>query len=236
MKIENLIEKLKSTCNDKIESVILYGSAAAGDRSKNSDYNILIVTTDLELETLKKIAPISKSWEKAKNPTPLLFSKSALQDSTDVFPIELLDIHDCRKVLMGSDIISEIEVRSENLRLEIERELRGKLIQLRQRYIATNGKPKDVINLMCQTQSTFLVLFRAALRLFDKYVPVKKMNALSNLEKHLKFEAVAFRKIAELKDKKIKLKDQTADELFSAYMQEILTVTKAVDQFKCTNK
>lgn len=232
MKPEKLVEQLKAACGHKIESIILYGSAAAGDHiAASSDYNVLVVTSDLNLETLSAIAPVAARWEKAGNPAPLLFTKEALQDSTDVFPIELLDIRDCRKVLLGEDVVADIEVHTENLRLEIEHELRGKLIQLRQRYIASGGKPKAVAQLMAQSLSTFLVLFRAALRLFEEYVPVQKMIALKKLEKHIKFEPAAFETVQQLKEGNLKAKEVNIDQLFAQYLAAIEEVINAVDEF-----
>ncbi|MFC1468163.1 hypothetical protein ACFLQY_05740, partial [Verrucomicrobiota bacterium] len=177
------------------------------------------------------IAPAASKWEKAGNPAPLLFTKDALQDSTDVFPIELLDIRDCRKVLLGDDVVADIEVRTENLRLEIERELRGKLIQLRQRYIASGGKPKVVVQLMTQSLSTFLVLFRAALRLFEEHVPVQKTLALEKLGKHINFEPAAFKTVQLLKEGKLKAKQVEARELFAQYLSAIEQAINAVDEF-----
>lgn len=232
MKPDKLTELLKEACSDKIEAVILYGSAAAGDHiASRSDYNVLVVTSDLTLETLQAIAPIASKWEKAGNPAPLLFTKAGLQDSTDVFPIELLDIKDCRKVLHGEDVVADIEVRTENLRLEIEHELRGKLIQLRQRYIASGGKPKAVTELMSQSLSTFLVLFRAAVRLFEPHVPVQKMIALEKLESHIEFEPAAFQTVQLLKEGKLKAKEIDVNALFSQYLAAITQVINAVDAF-----
>lgn len=232
MKPEKLVEQLKAACSDKIESIILYGSAAAGDHiATSSDYNVLVVTSDLNLETLNAIAPAATRWKKAGNPTPLLFSKQALQDSTDVFPIELLDIHDCRKVLFGKDVVAGIEIHTENLRLEIEHELRGKLIQLRQHYIACGGKPKAVSELMTQSISTFLVLFRAALRLFEKHVPVQKMIALDTLGKHISFDADSFKTVQQLKTGNLKIKEIDINELFAQYLATIDQVINAVDEF-----
>jgi hypothetical protein len=231
MKPANLVEQLKAACGEKIEAILLYGSAAAGDHVAASDYNVLVVTTDLTLDTLSAIAPIAVKWEKAGNPAPLLFTKTGLQDSTDVFPIELLDIHDCRKVLFGTDVIAGIEVNTENLRLEIEHELRGKLIQLRQRYIASGGKPKAVVGLMTHSLSTFLVLFRAALRLYEKYVPVQKMVALTHLEKQVAFESAPFKTVQLLKTGELKAKEIDHRELFAQYLAAIAQVIKAVDEF-----
>ncbi|RPJ53355.1 MAG: nucleotidyltransferase domain-containing protein, partial [Acidobacteria bacterium] len=146
---EQLVEKLKQANPTGLKAVILYGSAAAGDHvGKRSDYNILVVMDQLGLRELKLFLKPSEAWVKDGNTPPLLFTPEVLQRSADVFPIEMLDIRDSHRVLYGEDITGEIQINPENLRLQLEHELKGKVIQLRERYLSTGGKPKLVGDLL----------------------------------------------------------------------------------------
>ncbi len=227
---EKLVEELKQACPGGLKSVILYGSAAAGDHAgKRSDYNVLVVTEDLGIATLGALSKAAQKWAQAGNPAPLLFTADRLRGATDVFPVELLDIRECHRVLHGDDLVEGLEIDTKNLRLQIEHELRGKLIQLRQRYLLTGAKPKAVGELMVQSLSTFLVLFRASLRLFEENVPQKKMEALEKLATHLDFEVSVFNTVQRLKDGTIKQKEVEMVELFGRYLKTIECVIDAVD-------
>ena len=229
---EKLVEELKQACPKGLKSVVLYGSAAAGDHSgKQSDYNVLVVAEKLDIATLGAFSKSAVAWSKAGNPAPMLFTEERLAQATDVFPIELLDIRECHKVLHGEDLVQGLEIDTRNLRLEIEHELRGKLIRLRQSYLLTQGKPRAVADLMVQSLSTFLVLFRAALRLFEQEVPQKKFQALEKLSTHLEFDGSVFKTVQELKDGTKKPKDFAADELFNNYLKTIECVIDAVDAY-----
>ena len=229
---EKLVEELKQACPKGLKSVILYGSAAAGDHSgKQSDYNILVVTKDLGLDTLDAISKTASAWSKAGNPAPMLFTEERLAQAADVFPIELLDIRECHKVLYGEDLVQGLEIDPKNLRLEIEHELRGKLIHLRQSYLLTQGKSKAVVDLTTQSLSTFLVLFRASLRLFEEVVPQKKFQALEKLATHLEFDVSVFQTVQSLKDGSKKAKEVAVEELFSTYLKTIECVIDAVDAY-----
>ncbi|MBN2162468.1 MAG: nucleotidyltransferase domain-containing protein [Pontiellaceae bacterium] len=229
---EKLVEELKTACPDGLRSVILYGSAAAGDHAgKHSDYNVLVVTRDLGLQTLDAISRTAMKWSGAGNPSPLMFTEERLKQATDVFPVELLDIRECHRVLYGDNLVEGLEIDTSNLRLQIEHELRGKLIQLRQHYMLTGSKPKAVAELMVQSLSTFLVLFRAALRLFEQDVPRKKMDALEKLATHLDFEVSVFKTVRQLKDGLLKAKDLPVAELFGNYLKTIECVIDAVDAY-----
>ncbi|WP_372807599.1 hypothetical protein [Pontiella sp.] len=229
---EKLVEELKKACPTGLKSVVLYGSAAAGDHAgKRSDYNVLVVTEDLGTATLDALSKPAAKWAQAGNPAPLLFTQERLAQATDVFPIELLDIRECHQILHGENLVAELEIDTKNLRLQLEHELRGKLIRLRQAYLLTGGKPKAVADLMVQSLSTFLVLFRAALRLFGDRVPQPKFQALEELAGHLDFDVAVFRQVQELKDGTQKPKDVAVGELFNTYLKTIECVIDAVDAF-----
>lgn len=232
MNPEKLVEELKQACPAGLKSVVLYGSAAAGDHAgKRSDYNVLVVTENLGLDTLDALSKTATRWAQAGNPAPLLFTEERLAQATDVFPVELLDIRECHKVLHGDDPVVDLAIDTRNLRLQIEHELRGKLIQLRQHYLLTGGKPKAVADLMAGSLSTFLVLFRASLRLFEETVPQKKLDALEKLATHLEFDVSLFKTVQQLKDGTIKAKDVAVVELFGNYLKTIECVIDAVDAY-----
>jgi len=227
---EKLVEGFHNACPKGLKSIILYGSVAAGDHSgKQSDYNVLVVVEELGIHTLDALSKTAAAWAKAGNPAPLLFTEERLAQSTDVFPIELLDIRECHKLLFGDDLVQELQISTKNLRLQIEHELRGALIRLRQSYLLTQGKEKSVVDLMTQSLSTFLVLFRAALRLLEEFVPQKKFPALEKLAKHLGFDLSVFQTVQDLKDGTQTMKNVGIQELFHHYLKTIECVIDAVD-------
>lgn len=231
---EQLVEKLRQADPTGLKAVILYGSAAAGDHvGKRSDFNVLVLMDRLGLAELKRFLKPSESWVKAGNAPPLLFTPDSLRRSADVFPIELLDIRDSHRMLYGEDLTVEIKVNPENLRLQLEHELKGKVIQLRERYLETGGKSKRVADLMIGSLSSFLVLFRAALRLFRDQVPPTKLEAVKLLSSHIRFDPAVFEAVASLKAGTKKLREVDTEELFERYLQTIETIVEAVDSHLC---
>jgi predicted nucleotidyltransferase len=228
---EEFTEKLKTVCGGNLQSVVLYGSAAAGDyAAKGSDYNVLIVLNDLQPAVLCQLSKPVVSWEKAGNPAPLLFTRKRLMDAADIFPIELLDMRDARKVLFGEDVIAGIHPDTTNLRLQVERELSSALIQLRRNYLSVCGSPRRLAALLTGSLSGVLTLFRAALRLYETAVPVEKFQALEKLNGHIPVEPGAFRQIHALKTGAVGIKKVDAGRLFEEYMKSIEAVVDAVDR------
>lgn len=224
-------EKLKTACGDNLQSIVLYGSAAAGDYvAKGSDYNVLIVLNDLQPAVLCQLSKPVANWEKAGNPAPLFFTRKRLTEAADVFPIELLDMRDARKVLFGEDVIAGIHPDTANLRLQVERELRSALIQLRRNYLSVCGSPRRLAALLTGSLSGVLTIFRAALRLYENPVPAGKFQALEKLSGHIPVALEAFRQILALKVGTIKIKKVDVGRLFEEYLKSIEAVVDAVDR------
>ncbi len=232
MSLEDLVQDLKEAVPDRLESVVLYGSAAAGDHvGPQSDFNVLVVLDRLGLEEMNALAPLASGWAAAGNPPPLLFTLERLRSSTDVFPIEFLDIRDSHRILHGRDVVSSLEVGSENLRLQVEHELEVRLLQLRERYLLTEGRAEQVLELMIESLSSFLVLFRGALRLFQDRVPALKLEALRRLREHVEFDEAVFFTVERLKEGLEDRSGVDAGTLFEKYLGTIEQVTDAVDAF-----
>jgi hypothetical protein len=91
--------------------------------------------------------------------------------ATDVFPIEITDMRCGYQVLRGPDPVAGLQVAPGDLRHALEREFRGKLLRLRQGYVAAGGDPAALGMLAERSAGTFLVLLRALLVLLARPVP-----------------------------------------------------------------
>jgi hypothetical protein len=114
--------------------VVLYGSAAAGDRQQNfSDYNVLCVLTRITPRELSDSEPIFRWWREHGSPSPLLLTEQEVETSTDCFVIEFNDIQRQHQLLAGKDVISGLTVDGRFYRAQVEHDLRAKLLRLRQK-------------------------------------------------------------------------------------------------------
>ena len=230
-----LTEKLKEICGSRLKSVILHGSAAAGDHTgRRSDYNVLVVLEPLGMQELKALAGIIRNWIKVGNPAPHLFTPKELAGAADVFPLEFADIKRSHQVLYGQDLVSDLPVHNEKLRIQLEQELNGKLMQLRQHYLLAAGNPRQVAELLVRSLSTFLILFRGVLLLYQPEVPAKKMDAVRELAKHIPIQVRVFEVIEHLK-RGGKIPGVVPDQLFEEYLQVIVSAVNALDGFWDSN-
>src|SRR5216117_1987279 len=102
--LNNLVEDLRETHGDNLASVVLYGSAAAGDNIElRSDYNLLITLNRITPEDLRQAQAPMREWQRLGHPLPVYFTAAELSDAADVFPIEFGQMANARVVLYGRD-------------------------------------------------------------------------------------------------------------------------------------
>src|SRR5262249_27476928 len=137
--LHDLVQGLIGALGERLESVVLYGSAARGDwHEGSSDHNVAVVLTRLDPPALEAVASPVLRWIRTHEPPPRLLTRALIAASLDVFPIEYLDLRSHHLVLHGSDPFAGLEVRTEALRLQCERELREKLLRLGEGYVVAH--------------------------------------------------------------------------------------------------
>ena len=233
----HLIGDLKATHGDNLASVVLYGSAAAGDFvQEESDYNLLIALHRIAPEDLRVAQPPMREWQRLGHPLPVYFTFAELRDAADVFPIEFHRMERARVVLYGRDPFETLRLSDENLRHQTEYELRSKLIQLRRLYIPASGSAERLRDLMADSLSSFATLFAPALQLLGQEPPVLKVEIVRATVRALGLDGAVFERIFALREGAASPpSDGAAEELFASYMSQIARVIDAVDRLDTSN-
>jgi predicted nucleotidyltransferase len=231
----SFIDDVKTVHGENLASVILYGSAAAGDFvAQASDYNLLIALHEIRPKDLRNAQAPMREWQKMGHPLPVYFTVSELQNAADVFPIEFHQMERARKVLYGDDVLSGLRISDEFLRHQTEYELRSKLLQLRRLYIPASASAEKLCSLMTESLTSFAALFRAVLLLHDVKSPVTKREIVSATANRLNLDKTPFEKIFEIRENSASntLDEISANKIFADYMREIERVIDAVDKVR----
>ena len=86
MTLDELVTQLRSAYGTHLSAVVLYGSAAAGERiAARSNYNVLVLVETLSTDRLQAAAPTTQAWIKAGNPAPLTLTVREWRASADIF-------------------------------------------------------------------------------------------------------------------------------------------------------
>jgi hypothetical protein len=232
MTCDELVTALKGVMGENLRSVVLYGSSAAGDFVPGfSGHDILIIGQRLSAAELRALSPTLMDWEHDGNPLPQLFTSQELLDAADVFPIELLDMRQSRRVLFGPDPLDGLKIDMQHYRGQLERELKVRFQLLRRKYVMCAGDDARLAHLMASSVSTFLVLLRAVLRLYNESVPAEKADVLGPLAEYLTYDPQPIRMAVQLKTRKQQPGPGEMERLFGQYLQSIEQVVCAVDRY-----
>jgi predicted nucleotidyltransferase len=229
----NLVGDLKATHGDNLASVVLYGSAAAGDFvAHQSDYNILIALHRITPADLRLAQAPTREWQRLGHPLPVYFTFAELRNAADVFPIEFHQMERARVVLYGRDPFETLQISDVNLRHQTEYELRSKLLQLRRLYIPNSVSAGRLQDLMRDSLSSFATLFAPVLLLHGEQPPVRKRDLMQATVRLLGLDAATFERVATLpaSSDEVVLEEAEADELFASYVAQVERVIVAVDQ------
>ena len=231
--VNQLVEKLRKAYGDRLVSVVLYGSAAAGDHQpKFSDYNVLCVLTQIARAELAAGEEIFRWWREQGSPAPQLLTENEVATATDCFAIEFHDIQQHHRLLFGKDLISGLVVDDSFYRAQVEHDLRAKLLRLRQKVPGMMSDSDLLRRLLLDSISTFCVLFRHALRLSGCDAPAQKREVIRLASGQFAFNPQPFDKLLDVREERLKPREVEPVSLLAPYLEGIAKVIDAVDRLE----
>jgi predicted nucleotidyltransferase len=229
-KITEFVKRIREADASNIEAIILFGSAVSGDFHPGlSDLNIFCVVRDVSFAALDRLAAVAKWWAKQKQPPPLLMSRHELERSTDVFTIELLDIMQHHRLLFGQDVFEGLQVSMHLHRVQVEYELREKLVLLRRQMFAAAGDSARLLDIVMRSEPSFATLFRHALIALGGSSQTRR-DAIQALAGRVQFDASAIEQVLDMREHKVNPRKVDVKCLCARYLSAIEKVAGAVDQ------
>lgn len=228
--IRDFVGRLQSAAGANLKSVILYGSAAAGDYVADySDVNLLCVLGETTFAAIAGLSASVEWWAKQKHHAPLLMTKEELQRGADVFSIEFLDMQANYRVLWGEDVLKALQIPMTFHRAQVEYELREKTILLRQRLLTVAGNKTGKWELLLRSAPAFATLARHALIATGEAAAASKREAVQRLAAKTGLDPAPFLQLFDVRERKADRSGVDVDELFARYLKAVEQMTAAVD-------
>jgi predicted nucleotidyltransferase len=233
MKLDELVRQLQLAYADALRSVVLFGSAVAGEHRPNkSDYNVLVIVDALPLDRLRALAAVSRAWSEDGNPPPMTFTTREWKSSADIFPMEYADILERHKVLFGTLPIEGVRVNPPDLRLQVEHQTMGKLLQLRQAIMGAGGDTAMQLEVLDKSLSTLMVIFRGIVRLHGQ-VPSQDYEVLTrSVSDRAGFSPEAFLRVIRHARGTEKLPKDNASVILADYLAAMERLVAYLDEFR----
>ena len=232
MTLDELVTQLRAAYGSHLASVVLYGSAAAGEHvPSKSDYNVVVLLDHIDAGTLAAASAIARAWRDAGNPPPMTMTVAEWRRSSDVFPMEYADILERNRVLHGTAPFEGISISRDHLRLQLEQQVMGKLLQLRQGVLLAGTDAKRQLELLTASVSTILVLFRAVLRLKGEQPSGTKAAISERVGMLAGFDASPFMKAIAHHTGETRLAASEANTVLAQYLAGVERLVAYLDTF-----
>ena len=230
--LHDLVESLIGALGPRLESVVLYGSAARGDwHAGSSDHNVAVIVASLDASTLEALTSPLLRWIKTHEPPPRLLTRALIAASLDVFPIEYLDVRSHHVVLHGTDPFAGLEVRTEALRVQCERELREKLMRLQEGYVVAHRSRRLLRALLLDSYTSFAALFRGCLAMWGITPPAAAAEAAAAFCARAGIDPAPFQALDRLRrDGREAARDLKT--LFSGYYDALNRAVESIDGYR----
>ncbi len=235
--LNELVKRLREAAGAHLSAVVLYGSAADHEfHEEHSDLNTLCLLDRLDGAALAHLQPVALWWWRKGHPAPLVFTLEELRHSADVFAIELLDMKQHHRMLLGEDFLAHLDVPMALHRLQVERELRISVIRLRQAFLQSRGRRSELVELMIASASTFAALFRHSLIALGEAPPDSRRSAADRLAARVGFDRAGFHTVLDLREGKREAGELNPEQTFAAYLDAVTRVAEEMDRFLATKE
>ncbi len=230
-KLDEFVQKLKSSAAENLKAVALYGSAVTGEfHSKHSDLNLLCVLEKADAARIEALhAPIDW-WLRQGHRSPLVFTLKELQHSAEVFAIELLDMKTNHRMLHGEDVLAELTVPLHYHAIQVDRELRTDWLRLRQSILTAPKNGDAHLSLMTSSFSAFAALFRHVLITLGEQPAANKREAIERMGKFAQADPSGFLTILDFREGKRKQREIVVEETLARYFAFVEAVTDEFDR------
>lgn len=218
---------------EDLVSLTLYGSHAQGTAPPGADISVLIVVRALRREVLEGFRAVAHRYARRGIPPPPVVTEEFLRRSADVFPLEYLGIAARRRVVSGADVMADIKITGENLRHQVEFELKGKLLSLRRMYFTTFGN-RELARLAAETVGPIVSVARGLLLIENRDAPSTKEEILDALESRFALRLPRIREALAAK-RSGRPGSLHAASAIHEYMEEVEMLCSLADRFSGTS-
>jgi hypothetical protein len=227
---EEFTDDFKKVFDNDLISIILYGSGASGHYvAGKSDLNFLIVLSEGGIDNLDRAFSTVVRWRKRKAAIPLFMTKVEILSSCDTYPIEFLSMKKHYVLVNGEDVLGGLSFEPSRLLLQSEREFKGKLVHLRRGFLESEGRARQIRQLIKASFTAFISIFRALLYLKGIDIPKARRDIINVVAREYSVDSVIFLKCADIKEDIDRIAASEIQNVFKDYVKEIEKLSAIVD-------
>jgi len=232
--LDSFAGQVAAALGGRLVSLVVYGSAARGSAGRGarqgSSIDTLLIADGVDERLLTALAPVVHAWQQAGHPPPIILSDGEWHASADAFAIEYEDIRAAHRVVAGRDPWPGISVQREDVQRQLEYELIGKLLRLRQGYVSALHDGRRLTALIVGSAASFLTMLRTTLRLAGTPVPDSPAEVVLAGAAVIGFPARDLADVAAHLEGRTPLKLKAGDPRAAAYLEAVARTADYVNR------
>jgi hypothetical protein len=231
-RVRPFLQEMAEKFPELILAMYVTGSAVTPDfNDATSDVNTFLVMKEipLDIDFLSKLAPLGRKYGKRRVRAPLLMTPHDIERSLDVFPVEFFDLKLVNFRVMGEEFLAGIQVTRPDMRAQCERELRSRILRLRQDYIQSLGDEALLTQRLVASLAGLIPLLRGALFALGKDTPRDRAGIMAGLRNATGCETDGFEELILIKAEQRKPRIDTLQTVFEKYLNAFVRIADAID-------
>ena len=158
-----MVRDLSQVFASRLRSVVAYGPAIEGH--DEAPLTCLALVDSIALSDLDACARLASRWTAGRVGIPLILSQEEFRRSLDAFPLEYGEILRAHERVFGENPFNGASIAREDLRRACETQIKSHLVHLRESYIESSARPRDIAELVVASAAPFAALLRNVARL-----------------------------------------------------------------------
>ena len=224
------VERLKSLYAERLIGMMLFGSVARGAYvPKKSNLNLLVGLNKVGSQELLDYRKIRTEVEKLPFVAPLFLDPDYVRFSADSFPLEFLDISSFYVLLFGKNVLEQVTIDPQLLRLQLERELKGKLLRARQAFLETNGEPARLAEILSRSFTALRVIFFGMVYLKENRTVAEADELIQKVGADFGLDTARLLQAGRARTGEMKASGPEMEKIFFDYLEELSKLAGKLD-------
>jgi len=224
---EKIATKLAIVWSEEIIQIAVY------NREISERGNLIVILKDDSITNIVKAHSIAKELAKVGMEPPLVVSESYIANSLDSFPLEFLNIKtDHQNVILKKEILSQLKFEKSYVRLEMERELKSKILLIKMAILDHYGKPKIMRNLIKVSVHSIEPILKGLLFLLDVPIPLNHKDLIDKADEVTDFPIDSLLTAVDFTLGKISINREEFTQFFENYTKQLQVLSDYIEQLK----
>ena len=230
--LNRFVDQMRSALGDQVVSIMLYGGFVEGAVGTTStDVNVMVVLKDVSVGALDEAALPVQVGRREFGLAVLLLSEDELRRTTDVFPIKFLDMRRRHRLLHGKDVLADLRISHDHLRLRCEQEIKNLMLRLHQFYLLQAPFFEQVEKTLIRGVLSLVSNLSVLVELKTGAAPTNNDEVIEQAAK-LGLDVQPIRKCLSLQQGELELASDELKQLYDSFMRLVHRAAELIDSME----